>query len=240
MNYEAKSSAVVIWLGYVAITLLFLLPLSVLIVRSGSWAQGLLLYAIACLGSTALLIAFVLLLLLPGMIVWRAQIRTRALFTIPGTLALLALTLGGGDYPRIHDITTDTQNPPLFVAAARQRGESANTLDLKPAEFELQRAAYPDLQTLRTSMTIDDAFTRAGEVARALGWEIYHENRDAGVIEAVDTTRIMAFKDDIVIRVRGNAEGAYLDLRSVSRVGQGDLGANAKRIRTFSEAFDRE
>ena len=180
-----------------------------------------------------------LLLLLPGMVTWRAQIRQRALFTLPGTLALLSLTLGGGDSPRIHDITTDTQNPPLFVTAQQQRGESANSLDLKPAEFELQLAAYPDVQTVRTSMTIDDAFTLAGQVARELGWEIYNEDRDAGVIEAVDTTRIMAFKDDIVIRVRGNADGAYLDLRSVSRVGQGDIGANAKRIRAFTEAFNK-
>ena len=238
MNYQSQSSAVVNWLGYLAITLLLLLPLSVLMVRSGAWGQGLLLYAIACLGSTALLIAFVLLLLLPGMIAWRPQIRRRILFTIPGTIALLSLTLGGGDYPRIHDITTDTANPPEFVTAGQRRGESANTLDLKPTEFELQRAAYPDLQTLRTSMTIDDAFTRAGEVARGLGWEIYHEDRDAGIIEAVDTTRIMAFKDDIVIRVRGNEDGAYLDLRSVSRVGQGDIGANAKRIRAFIAGFN--
>ena len=58
------------------------------------------------------------------------------------------------------------------------------------------------------------------------------------MIEAVETTRIMGFKDDIVIRVRGNANGALLDLRSVSRVGEGDIGANAKRIRAFYQAFE--
>jgi len=89
-------------------------------------------------------------------------------------------------------------------------------------------------------MDIDAAFDRALQMAQALGWEIYHQDRNAGVIEAVDTTAIMAFKDDVVIRVRSNAQGTLLDLRSVSRVGVGDLGANAKRIRTFEQRFQED
>ena len=100
-----------------------------------------------------------------------------------------------------------------------------------------QQEAYPDLQTLSSPLPLDEAFDRALQVATNLGWEIYHQDRNAGVIEAVDTTRIMAFKDDIVIRVRSNAQGTLLDLRSVSRVGEGDIGANAKRIRAFQQAF---
>jgi len=237
MNESSKIPAIVNWSGYLAITLLIILPLSVLMVRSGTWGQGLALYAVACLGSTALLILFIVLHLLPAMSRWRNAIRRRALFTLPGTLALLALTLTGGDYPQIHDITTDTEDPPRFIRADEMRGDAANTLALKPEAIELQRAAYPDLQTLRTSLSIDGAFDRAVRVARELGWEIYHEDKNAGFIEAVDTTRIMAFKDDVVIRVRGDAQGAYLDLRSVSRVGRGDIGANAARIRRFIEAF---
>ncbi|MCB1844140.1 MAG: DUF1499 domain-containing protein, partial [Halioglobus sp.] len=183
----------------------------------------------------------VLFLMLPRMAPWRAAVRRRALLTLPGTLALFSLTLGGADYPRIHDITTDTADPPRFVKAPELRGEAANPLTLTDEEIILQKAAYPDLQTLRTAgMTIDDAYSRALQVALMLGWEVYHQDRAAGVIEAVDTTRLMAFKDDIVIRVRGNAQGAYLDLRSVSRVGQGDIGANATRIRNFIEAFKAE
>lgn len=237
MNETAKKPAIINWSGYLAITLLIILPLSVLTVRAGAWQQGLGLYAVACLGSTLLLIVLILFLLHPKYVEHRGTIRTQMLMVAPGTLALLSMTLGGGDYPRIHDITTDTNNPPAFVTAQQQRGESANPLTIKPDFIAQQLEAYPDLGTLQTTMTIDAAFTRALEVAGQLGWEIYHEDRDAGIIEAVDTTRIMAFKDDIVIRVRGNADGAYLDLRSVSRVGLGDIGANAKRIRTFIEAF---
>tara|TARA_R110000823_G_scaffold210224_5_gene340484 strand:- start:24630 stop:25361 length:732 start_codon:yes stop_codon:yes gene_type:complete len=237
MNQPARLPSSITWCGYLAITLLLILPLSILTVRSGAWQQGLLLYALACLGSITLLIVFVVCLMLPRMAPWRAAIRRRALFTLPGTIALLFLTLGGADYPRIHDITTDRQDPPGFVVAPELRGDTANPLTLTEEEIRLQEAAYPQLDTLRTTLSIDEAYSRALEVAQGLGWEIYHQDRAAGVIEAVETTPLMGFKDDIAIRVRGDAAGAYLDLRSVSRVGQGDLGANAKRIQGFIAAF---
>ena len=77
-------------------------------------------------------------------------------------------------------------------------------------------------------------------MATELGWDIYHRDRNVGVIEAVDTTSIMAFKDDVVIRVRSNTRGTLLDLRSVSRVGIGDIGANARRIRAFQQKFEQQ
>jgi uncharacterized protein (DUF1499 family) len=237
MTDNKKMPGLITWSGYIAITLLLVLPLSILTVRSGAWQQGLLLYAIAMLGSVLLLILFVVLMMLPRLADWRAGLRARALATVPGTLAMLSLTLGGGSAPPIHDIMTDLDDPPTFATAAEQRGAGTNTLRVKPDEFDAHRSAYPDLDTLQTTLGIDEAFERAVQVAAELGWEVYHRDRDAGIIEAVETTSIMAFRDDVVIRVRGNAEGAYLDLRSVSRVGQGDIGANAERIRRFIDAF---
>ena len=72
-----------------------------------------------------------------------------------------------------------------------------------------------------------------------MGWEVYHQDINAGVIEAVDTTAVMGFKDDIVIRIRYEQGQSLVDLRSVSRVGRGDIGANANRIREFRKAFRR-
>lgn len=239
MSEHNKTPGLVNWIGYLALTLFLVLPIAVLTVRSGSWQQGLLLYAIACFGSILLLLLSIVLLLLPRFTPWRTRIAQRALFALPGTLLLLSL-LSGGDAPRIHDITTDTADPPTFTMAEQQRGAGANSLVIDQDVIALQQAAYPDLQTLTTSQTIDDAFDRALQVAADLGWEIYHEDRNAGVIEAVDTTAIMAFKDDVVIRVRSNAQGTLVDLRSVSRVGEGDIGANAKRIRAFREAFQQQ
>ena len=240
MHEKTATPGIVTWPGYLAITLLVVLPLSVLTVRSGAWQQGLLLYALACLGSVVLLILFISLLLLPRFAALRGAIVRRALLTLPGTAALLSLTLGGGDYPRIHDITTDTSDPPVFVAAGRERGPNANTLAIKPEVIEQQLAAYPDLATLESPLSTSDAFARALVVAGELGWQVYHQDRAAGTIEAVETTSIMAFKDDVVIRIRAAAAGSEIDLRSVSRVGQGDIGANAARIRKFAKAFNED
>ncbi|TDG16010.1 DUF1499 domain-containing protein [Seongchinamella unica] len=216
------------------------IPVAVLTVRSGAWQQGLLLYAISCAGSALLLLVGVVVLALPRYARWRKATGNRALFAIPGTLLLLTLLAGRGDYPPIHDITTDLQDPPQFVTAGKVRGEASNSLALQPEVLEAQAVAYPDLRTLVTSESIETAFERALDTAEELGWEVYHQDLNAGVIEAVDTTAIMGFKDDVVIRVNTNAEGTLLDLRSVSRVGISDLGANAARIRDFLQAFEQQ
>lgn len=240
MHQQSEPPGLVNWAGYIALTLLLAIPLSVLAVRSGAWQQGLLLYAIACIGSIVMLLLSIVLLLLPRFAPWRKAIAGRALLAIPGTALLLSLASGGGS-ARIHDITTDTQDPPTFTMAAQQRGPGSNPLEIDQTVIAQQQQAYPDLRTLPSPLPLDEAYSLALQVATDLDWEIYHQDRSAGVIEAVDTTRIMAFKDDVVIRLRSNPQGGtLLDLRSVSRVGEGDIGANAKRIRTFREAFQKQ
>ena len=144
-----KTPALISWSGFLAAIMLTLLPLSVLLVRSGSWQGGLGLYALACLGSVILLILFIVLIMLPRFAGKRGTIIKRILLTIPGTFALLAVTMGGGDVPPIHDITTDTADPPLFVTAQTERGSDSNTLAVKPAESDQHKAAYPDLEQRR-------------------------------------------------------------------------------------------
>lgn len=236
MTNQDSTPRLVNWIGYLAITLLIALPLAVLTVRSGAWQQGLLVYAVSCLGAALLLLLAAILMLLPKFAPWRGALAKRALFAVPGGLLLLSL-MGGGNYPPIHDITTDTVDPPVFSAAPQQRGDKSNSLEIKVDTLEAQRGAYDDLETLVIPAAIDDAFARARETAVELGWDIYHEDLSAGVIEAVDTTAIMGFQDDVVIRLRTNADGTLVDLRSVSRVGVSDLGANAARIREFFGAF---
>jgi uncharacterized protein (DUF1499 family) len=239
MNQQSKPPGLVTWTGHIALTLMLAIPLSVLAVRSGAWQQGLLLYAIACVGSIVALLLSIILLLWPRFAPWRKAIAGRALLAIPGTVLLLSLASGGGS-ARIHDITTDIQDPPAFTMAAQQRGAGSNSLEIDQTVIAQQQQAYPDLQSLLSPLPLDEAYSLALQVATDLGWEIYHQDRNAGVIEAVDTTRIMAFKDDVVIRLRSASQGGTLvDLRSVSRVGEGDIGANAKRIRAFREAFQQ-
>jgi uncharacterized protein (DUF1499 family) len=70
-----------------------------------------------------------------------------------------------------------------------------------------------------------------------MGWEIVAADAAAGRIEATDTTFWFGFKDDVVIRVEADGAGSRIDVRSVSRVGVGDVGANARRIRAYLRAL---
>ena len=239
MKDPNKTPAVVNWTGYLAMTMLLMLPIAVLTVRSGAWQEGLLLYAISCLGAALLLLVSIVMLVLPRFGHWRKAISMRAIIMLPGALLLLSLAGGSGGYPPIHDITTDIDDPPIFTVAPKQRGAGANSLELDSEVISQQQQAYADIQTIVSEAAIDEVFDRAVQVATNLGWDIYHQDRNTGVIEAVDTTSIMGFKDDVMIRVRSNAQGTLLDLRSSSRVGVSDLGANAKRIRAFVQAFNQ-
>jgi uncharacterized protein (DUF1499 family) len=148
------------------------------------------------------------------------------------------LRRGAGQYPPIHDITTDTQNPPVFVAIAPLRQDAPN-----PVEYEgdsiaaQQRQAYPDVRPLMMAMPVDSAFSRAVRVAREMDWELVDQNRRDGRIEATATTPWFGFKDDVVIRVTSASGISRVDVRSKSRVGRGDVGANAKRVRAYLDAL---
>jgi len=123
----------------------------------------------------------------------------------------------------INDITTDTDNPPLF-AQPDYPGE---------AFASQQRAAFPDLVTLELDEPPRVVFDRAEQLARESGWKITAADPESGRIVATDTTTWFRFKDDIVIRLTPTARGTAVDIRSRSRVGRGDMGTNARRIRGF-------
>lgn len=140
--------------------------------------------------------------------------------------------------PPIHDITTDTLRPPAFVAILPLRADAANPATYGGPDVAIaQREAYPDIRTLQLDAAPTQAFARALEVARDMGWEIVAADPASGRIEATDTTFWFGFKDDIVIRVEADGAGSRIDLRSVSRVGKSDVGTNAKRIRAYLGEF---
>ena len=140
--------------------------------------------------------------------------------------------------PPIHDITTDTGRPPEFVAILPLRAAAPNPATYGgPDVAQAQAGAYPDLRAHRMNAAPADAFKRALQAAREMGWEIVAEDAAAGRIEATDTTFWFGFRDDVVIRVEADGAGSRIDVRSVSRVGRGDAGANARRIRAFLRAL---
>ena len=155
-------------------------------------------------------------------------------------LALIPTFLG---LPKLNDITTDTANPPALAASASQRVPGANSVTYPGARFATQQArAYPDLRTLVIPRPVEEVYELTLDLVggrRGLGWRVVTEEPPQtrpsrpGVIQAVDRTLILGFTDDISIRIAGGDTEARVDIRSASRYGPHDLGANAARIRRF-------
>ena len=141
--------------------------------------------------------------------------------------------------PPIHDITTDPDNPPAFVAVVPLRqGAGINSVAYEGAKIaDQQRRAYPNILPLSVGLGPDVAFARALETAQQMGWTIVASDKSAGQIEASQRSRWMGFTDDIVVRVAPTNLGSRIDLRSSSRYGRSDFGVNAERIRDYLTAL---
>ncbi|MCY4276307.1 MAG: DUF1499 domain-containing protein [Gammaproteobacteria bacterium] len=134
--------------------------------------------------------------------------------------------------PRIHNISTDIEDPPAFTLAPTLRPESSNPLAYESERIgPIQREAYPDLGPLVVSVVRNELHGRVKRVLEEMGMTVTRDDPAAGEIEAVATTFWFGFKDDLVVRLRAVEDGTRMDVRSVSRVGIGDVNANANRIR---------
>lgn len=185
-------------------------------------------------------VAALILVLIPRLRAGRAGMLVLSLLLGLGVAAIPAWQLSQvRSLPRIHDITTDFVDPPAFRALLPLRADAPNPPEYEGEEIaRQQREAYPDIGPLVTDAYPAIAFDHALETARAMGWEIVAADAERGVIEATDTTFWFGFRDDVVIRVLAEGEGARVDVRSKSRVGLSDVGANAARIRAFTERLD--
>src|SRR5699024_5101759 len=130
-------------------------------------------------------------------------------------------------YPPIHDITTDIADPPQFRDIVPLRAEAPNDTTYGDGEkADVQREHYPDIQTLYLEAGYPEAFNRALEAARQMPWEqIVTTDKRQGLIEAFDQLPWFGFIDDVVIRVdtaETSSGKSKIDVRSVSRLGQGD------------------
>lgn len=171
-----------------------------------------------------------------------AKHTANAVLGLTGAIVAAALVLPawqiqrtGATVPRIHDITTDIDNPPAFVAIVPLRKNAPNPPSYDGAKTAAeQKTAYADIQPVQLAMPPAQAYQHALDVAQAMGWEIVATAPAQGRIEATDSTFWFGFKDDVVIRVSdaGN-QASRIDVRSKSRVGRNDFGTNAKRVRAY-------
>jgi len=160
---------------------------------------------------------------------------------LAGLISLNGMKNKVSKLPYIHDITTDTQDPPVFtdvIVKLRDTAKASNTLDYvgkkdpKDVLVSVQQTkAYPDIRPVLRSEAPEIVYGEALSLIKQQGWAIHTEDPEAGLIEATDTTFWYGFKDDIIVRIRAaEGGGTIVDMRSVSRVGMSDIGANAERL----------
>ena len=149
-------------------------------------------------------------------------------------LILLFLSAGsGGDAPSINDITTDLSNPPAFASAGEVPAYQGRDMGYPPEFVPIVKQAYPDLAPSLMPMLPDETYQKALATAQTMGLEVVWQSPEERRFDAIDVTPVFRFVDDITVRVQPAGSGSVVDIRSKSRDGKGDLGTNAKRIRTF-------
>ena len=151
------------------------------------------------------------------------------------TALLVYLALGAKGYPAINDITTDFDNPPEFVHAVSLPENRGRTLTYDKAKYaERQQQGYGTLEPLKLPLDPDQAFKEVSTMASEMhGWTVTSEDPKTRTLEGIAVTRLFHFRDDFVIQVRPAANGSVVEMRSKSRDGVGDVGANYKRIKAF-------
>jgi uncharacterized protein (DUF1499 family) len=156
--------------------------------------------------------------------------------------ALFMILAGrGAGVPAINDFTTDLADPPAFHHAQTLAPNLGRDLAYPPAFAAIQRGCCADLRPAHLAGSPADAFARVERVAAGMpSWTVTQRDPASGTLEAVATSRVFGFQDDIVVRVRPDGNSASrVDVRSKSRDGRGDMGVNAARIRDFVRALER-
>jgi hypothetical protein len=246
---DEPTSRLAIWSRRIALFSLAATFLAIVIVR---WGILDLVPALATFaGALALGVVAILLAFAAAAVIWKDGIAGMghaatgffiglALIAYPAYLGIEAYRL-----PAIYDITTDPIDPPQFETIARLRPRDANNIRYAGLySAELQRTAYSDIEPELSNATPKQAFDAAFNVITKRKWRIVDARppqaggRRDGLIEAVARTLILGFRDDVVVRIRAISDGTRIDVRSASRYGRHDLGANAARVRALIEDID--
>lgn len=168
-----------------------------------------------------------------GLVVW---VRRRSggagavllglILSLPVSSLGAAFEIAARTMPPINDISTDPEDPPVFWF-------TATPSDYPAQNAEPQRAAYPDVRPLQLPLSVDEAFAAALALVEDLGWEVLSADPAESQIEAIARSRLFGFEDEVAIRATETDTGTRIDMRSRSRLGQTDRGANARRIEAF-------
>jgi uncharacterized protein (DUF1499 family) len=190
------------------------------------------------IGVLALLVTF----LMPSRRAGRSRAVVGALLSLVVVLPILRIVRATRQYPLINDITTDTKNPPSYVHAQTLQADQARDMSYKPETASVQEHAdiYRDLTPLKLTGNPDDVYKRAEIIAGEFpGWQVTYRDPARHTVEGVAASTLFQFQDDFIIEVRSADSGSesLVEMRSKSRDGKGDLGANYNRIQSFFKAL---
>lgn len=243
---EEPVSNAAVWCRRLAVFSLPVAAIAVLLARTNAVEPQ---ASLAVLGGAIVVALIALLLFLAAcVVIW--QDGRRGLGEALSGALLAALTLGYPAYlafeavrlPVLSDISTDTADPPRFSAS---RAAIAARSGFTPAAYdaglaERQRDAYPDIEPIVVDLEPEEAYQLVLETAASRGWRVIDQRppggrSGVGHLDFLDRTLVMGFSEDITVRLRPLAGQTRIDVRSSSRYGRHDFGANAKRIRQFAE-----
>ncbi len=247
-DYAPLSTRLARWALYGALVIPVWFAIAALGHKIGLWGLGFA-FGTMVIGLGPWLLGLVALLALIAL-VWNGLKRRRgplliaaAALVVPiAAFAMLALTRAEAQSHPIHDVTTNPNDPPGFSPRMMVLREAAGANELRAyrepidtlggrTTAEVNRTLYGELQPLVTAVSPARAMAAAAEAMREAGFDDVRTTPALGLVEGVDETFWFGFEDDVVVRVRAVEDGgSVVDIRSVSRVGQSDLGTNAERV----------
>jgi uncharacterized protein (DUF1499 family) len=242
---DQGTSRLALWARRLALFALAAAFLSIIIVHSGLLEMR---PALVTFGAALALAVLALVLAFAGFAsIWKDGLH--GMGASLGAIAIALMLLAYPTYiavPWIYDITTDPIDPPRYDTLAKARPRDANPIvypGLAVAEQQLE--AYPDIEPLDADIDTRSAYNAALAAINRRRWRVVEarapdQGRPEGRIEAVARTPIMGFRDDVIVRVRAFEGGARVDVRSSSRYGSFDFGANAARVRVLLEEIEAE
>lgn len=147
---------------------------------------------------------------------------------------VLSIAVPASKYPPLHDASTDLADPPAFTALELRKDNLAGVETVENWRA-IHAKAYPDLKPVTLDKPVAAVIADAEKLARERGWKVARADPAEGRMEATAYAAWIRFNDDVVVRARAtpDGKGSLVDMRSVSRVGVGDLGYNANRVREF-------
>lgn len=238
MNHQQNNSAIFLakCFTFLAAVCFLLMPISALGSRFEWWPVmiGLGLFALSAFGGLVIevIVSFWLWRKPQGIV--KTHLRRASLLALPPLIITAGLMRGSTGNDLLHDVSTDTLNPPQFQHALSLRGENSNSLDYSSEKKALQEKLYPKVKSITNQLDQQKNYRIALTAAEKIGFEITAKSPPAK-IEAIASTYWFGFKNDVVIRIKDK----NIDIRSVSRIGKSDFGANAKGIEKFIMLFEK-